>query len=185
MIRQAVCSDATKCVPLIMQAIGNIACILTGTTDRDKAASTLHNFFSQEETRISYQNALVIEEEGEVVGVALLYDGAKARDLDLPLERAAARTSGNSDYSIPTEPEVSEFYLDTVSISPLYQGRGYGRKLIEAACERARELGHLRIALLVEVDNAAAKRLYERLEFRADYTRWIAGEEYLHMVRSL
>lgn len=168
-----------------MQAIGNIACILTGTTDREKAASIIHDFFKQEETRVSYQNALVAEEEGEIVGVALVYDGARARDLDLPLERAAAGMSGNLDYSIPTEPEVSEFYLDTVSISPLYQGKGYGRKLIEAACDRARKLGHSRISLLVDVDNAAARRLYERLEFRGNYTKWMAGEEYVHMVRLL
>ena len=34
------------------------------------------------------------------------------------------------------------------------------------------------IALLVEVDNAAAKRPYERLVFRAVYTKRIAGQRY-------
>jgi RimJ/RimL family protein N-acetyltransferase len=34
------------------------------------------------------------------------------------------------------------------------------------------------MALLVEVDNAAAKRLYKRLGFRAAYTKRIAGQEY-------
>ena len=32
------------------------------------------------------------------------------------------------------------------------------------------------MALLVEVDNAAAKRLYERLGFRAARTKRIAGQ---------
>jgi predicted GNAT family acetyltransferase len=41
------------------------------------------------------------------------------------------------------------------------------------------------MAILVEVDNAAAKRIYERLGFRAAYTKRIAGQEYFHMVRSL
>jgi ribosomal protein S18 acetylase RimI-like enzyme len=183
MIRQAVPGDALKCVPLIMEAIGDIAFVLTAATGDQEIASILHDFFVQEETRISYQNALVMEQEGDVVGVALVYDGAKARELDAPLERAAAIKSGDSNYRIPTEPETSEFYLDTVSVSPQAQGKGYGRKLIEAACDRARKLRHQRIALLVEVDNPAAKRLYERLEFQADYTKWIAGKEYVHMVR--
>jgi ribosomal protein S18 acetylase RimI-like enzyme len=185
MIRQAVRSDAVKAVPLILQAIGHIAFVLTGTTDGEETASILNNFFGQEDTRISYQNALVMEEEGELVGVAIFYDGAKARELDAPLERAAAKKSGDSNYSIPTEPEASEFYLDTLSVSPRCQGKGYGSKLIEAGCDRARKRGHHRMALLVEVDHAAAKRLYERLGFCTDYTKRIAGQEYFHMVRSL
>jgi len=185
MIRQAVRSDAGKAVPLIVQAIGHIAFVLTGTNDIQEAESVLNDFFGQEENRISYQNALVMEEEGELVGVAILYDGARARELDGPLESAAAKKSGNSDYRIPTEPEMSEFYLDTLSVSPRYRGKGYGLKLIEAGCDRTGKLGHLRLALLVEIDKAAARRLYERAGFRADYTKWIAGQEYLHMVRSL
>jgi GNAT superfamily N-acetyltransferase len=114
--------------------------------------------------------------------VAIFYDGAKARELDVPLERAAAEKSGDSNYSIPTEPETSEFYLDALSVSPRCQRKGYGSKLIEAGCDRACKLGHHRIALLIEVDNAAAKPLYERLGFCTDYTKRIVGQEYFHMV---
>jgi ribosomal protein S18 acetylase RimI-like enzyme len=184
MIRPAIASDAVKAVPLIIQAIGQIAFVLTGTTDSQEGASILSDFFGQEDNRISYQNALVMEEEGELVGVAIFYDGAKARELDAPLERAAKK-SGDSNYCIPTEPEASEFYLDTLSVSPYSQGKGYGRQLIEAGCDQARKLGHHRIALLIEVDNAAAKPLYERVGFCTDYTKRIAGQEYFHMVRSL
>jgi ribosomal protein S18 acetylase RimI-like enzyme len=186
MIRQAVAGDAVKAVPLIVQAIGHIEFVLTGTTNSQEAASILSDFFGREDNRISYQNALVMEEEeGELVGVAIFYDGAKARELDVPLERAAAKKSGDSNYSIPTEPEASEFYLDTLSVSPRCQGKGYGRQLIEAGCDQARKLGHHRIALLVEVDHEAAKRLYERVGFCTYCTKRIAGQEYFHMVRSL
>ena len=71
MIRQAVASDALEAVSLIMQAIGDIAFVLTGTTDSQEAASILNDFFEQEDNRISYQNALVMEEEGKLVGVAI------------------------------------------------------------------------------------------------------------------
>jgi ribosomal protein S18 acetylase RimI-like enzyme len=185
MIRPAVRSDSAKAVPLIRQAIGHIAFVLTGTTDGQETDAILCDFFSQGDNRISYQNGLVAEEEGELVGLAILYDGAIARELDEPLERAAAGKSGDADYCIPTEAEASEFYLDTLSVTPCCQGKGYGRKLIEAGCDRARNLGHLRIGLLVEVESLAVKRLYDRLGFRADYTRWIVGQEYFHMVRSL
>ena len=185
MIRQAVPGDAPKAVPLILEAIGSIAFILTGTTERKEAASVLDGFFRQEGNRVSYQNTLVLQEDRQVVGVALLYDGAKARELGVPLERAEAKKSGLPDYRIPTEPDESEFYLDTVSVSPSYQGKGYGRKLVEAVCLRAREQEHRRIALLVDLDNTDAKRLYEKLGFRVDYTKSIGGEDYFHMVREL
>ena len=185
MIRSAVRNDAAMAVPLILQAIGHIAFVLSGTAEAQETESILKDFFGQEGNRMSYQNTLVMEEDGEVVGVAIFYDGAKARELDEPLERAAAKKSGHSDYCIPTEPEASEFYMDTVSVSSVCQGKGYGSLLIEAGCDRARKLGHLRMALLVEVDSARAKRLYERVGFRADYTKWIVGQEYFHMVRTL
>jgi ribosomal protein S18 acetylase RimI-like enzyme len=185
MIREAVQSDAVKAVPLILEAIGHIAFVLSGTSDSQETASILNDFFAKDDNRVSYQNALVMEEAGELVGVAILYDGARARELDAPLERAAAEKSGDPNYCIPTEPEASEFYLDTLCVSPSYRGRGHGRKLIEAGCDRARQLGHLRMALLVEVDHAPAIRLYERLGFCTDYTKRIAGQDYFHMVRSL
>jgi GNAT superfamily N-acetyltransferase len=141
-------------VPLILQAIGHIAFVLSGTNDDQETTSILTNFFCQEDNRISYQNTLVMEQDGVVVGMTILYDGCKARQLDVPIERAAAKKSGDSNYHIPTEPETSGFYLDTLSVSPPCQSKGYGSKFIEAGCDRGRKLGHKRIALLVEIDAA-------------------------------
>jgi ribosomal protein S18 acetylase RimI-like enzyme len=196
-IRPAVPSDAPKAVPLILEAIGSIALILTGTSVQEEAGCVLDQFFRQNGNRVSYQNALILEDWPEhgvndplaqtrdVGGVALMYDGSIARRLDEPLEQAAIQKSGISGYHIPTEAEPSEFYLDTVSVDPKCRGRGFGRDLIEASCERARNLGHSRVGLLVDIVNAAAKRLYERLEFQVEGRKQIAGEEYLHMVRHL
>jgi ribosomal protein S18 acetylase RimI-like enzyme len=189
-IRPAVPSDASEAVPLILNAIGSIAFVLTGTTDRKETGFILDQFFRQKGNRVSYENALVLEDSSaqrsrNVVGVALVYDGSIARILDEPLEKAAIRKSGLCDYRIPTEAEPSEFYLDTVSVDPNRQGRGFGRDLIEASCEHARKLGHNRIGLLVDIGNSGAMRLYERLEFRVAGRRQIAGDEYFHMIRNL
>jgi ribosomal protein S18 acetylase RimI-like enzyme len=189
-IRPAVPSDASEAVPLILNAIGSIAFVLTGTTDRQEAGFILDQFFRQKRNRVSYENALVVEDSSdepsrELVGVALIYDGSIARTLDEPLEKAAIQKSGLSDYRIPIEAEPSEFYLDTISIDPKCQGRGFGRDLIEASCEHGRKLGHSRIGLLVDIGNLGAKRLYERLKFRVVGRKQIAGDEYFHMIRNL
>ena len=190
MIRPAVSEDAPQAVPLIFEAIGAITFVLTGTKVLAEAMSILENFFEQEGNRLSYKNTIVIESEtgvgeGSILGVAISYDGTVARELDEPLEEAAKLQSGLSDYSIPTEAELGEYYLDTVSVNRNCQGRGFGRQLIEAVCEQGRQLGRNRVGLLVDVTNPDAKRLYGRLQFRGNKQRELAGEEYFHMVRDL
>jgi len=191
MIRPAVSDDAPQAVPLIFEAIGSIAFVLTGTKVLAEAMSILENFFEQQGNRISYENTLVLEEsessggERRILGVAISYDGLAARKLDEPLEEAARVQSGSLEYRIPTEAEPDEYYLDTVSVNRNCQGRGLGRQLIEAVCEQGRRLSRNRIGLLVDITNPDAKRLYERLQFRVNKQRELAGEEYFHMVRDL
>jgi ribosomal protein S18 acetylase RimI-like enzyme len=190
MIRPAVSDDALEAVPLILEAIGSIAFVLAGTKILAEAMSILENFFQQEGNRISYENTLVLEEDASVgdrriLGVAISYDGLAARKLDEPLEEAAKLQSGSPEYRIPTEAEPDEYYLDTVSVNRNCQGRGLGRQLIEAVCERGRRVSRDRVGLLVDVTNPDAKRLYERLQFRVKKQRELAGEDYFHMVRDL
>jgi len=185
MIRQAVPGDVKQAMPLILQAIDDVAFVLSGTTNVAETESILSDFFTQPGNRLSYENSLVMEKDNQVVGIAILYDGADAHSLNLPVEEAAVKKSGKLAYKIPIEPKVSEFYLDTIGVLASCHGRGYGTALIEAACEHARRLGHTRFALLLDVENVAAKRLYDRLEFQVDGTQWIAGKEYYHMIRKL
>jgi ribosomal protein S18 acetylase RimI-like enzyme len=191
MIRPAVSDDALEAVPLILEAIGSIAFVLTGTKVLAEAMSILENFFEQEGNRISYENTLVLEEvdtsvgDRRILGVAISYDGLAARKLDEPLEEAAKLQSGFPEYRIPTEAEPDEYYLDTVSVNRNCQGRGFGRQLIEAVCQQGRRVSRDRIGLLVDVTNPDAKRLYERLQFRVNKQRELAGEDYFHMVRDL
>jgi hypothetical protein len=78
MIRQAVASDPVNAVPLIMQAIGDIAFVLTGTTDSQEAASILNDFRTGGQPH-QLSKCAGVGKEGEPVGVAIFYDGAKAR----------------------------------------------------------------------------------------------------------
>jgi hypothetical protein len=64
MIRSAVRNDAAMAVPLILQAIGQIAFVLSGTAEAQETESILKDFFGQEGNRMSYQNTLVMEEDG-------------------------------------------------------------------------------------------------------------------------
>jgi ribosomal protein S18 acetylase RimI-like enzyme len=63
------------------------------------------------------------------------------------------------------EQRPHELGLMDVALLPDYRGRGLGTHVIQEVMERAARLG-LPMRLYVEVDNARAQRLYERLGFR-------------------
>jgi ribosomal protein S18 acetylase RimI-like enzyme len=151
----------------------------------NEASVILECWFVRQKNRHSYENTLIADEGGILAGLVVTYDGARAREMDEPLERAAASLLGTTDYRITTEAEPDEFYLDTVSVHPDFQGRGLGRELIEAACTLARQQGRDRIGLLVETQNVGAQRLYERLGFVETNHRKILGHPYIHRVRAL
>jgi hypothetical protein len=50
MIKQAVPDNAITVVPLILQAIGHIAFVLSGTNDDQETTSILTNFFARRTT---------------------------------------------------------------------------------------------------------------------------------------
>ena len=83
MIRTAVRNDAAMAVPLILQAIGHIAFVLSGTAEAQETESILKDFFGQEGNRMSYQNTLVME----VVYEASSSRGAESKCFPLSWER--------------------------------------------------------------------------------------------------
>lgn len=55
--------------------------------------------------------------------------------------------------------------LEDLVIARDHRGHGYGRQLLDYACDYAREKGFLRITLLTDKPNTAAKEFYERHGF--------------------
>src|SRR5579859_4359640 len=126
----------------------------------------LEDWFQQENNRFSYQQVLVKEVEGQVVGVILIYHGSEAEALDRPLNERLRRLRNDPTFTLDREAEPDEFYIDTLSVAPTFSGRGYGTALIQAAEQKARELHHTKIAINVDHDNERAYRLYHRLGTR-------------------
>ena len=55
--------------------------------------------------------------------------------------------------------------INGLAVDPEQQGAGVGRTLVEAAVEKARELGARKVSLRVLGNNETARRLYERCGF--------------------
>lgn len=112
----------------------------------------------------SHANALVMEEEGRVVGTVL---GYPAEDYALPpvaqtlvpsrrikplAELLASRLSGS-------------FYINTVAVIPEARGRGVARMLVETMIEVAGQKGFSVVSLHAWRDSPAPQRLYAGLGF--------------------
>lgn len=88
------------------------------------------------------------------------------------------RNIGHSVLSVA----AGESHLLNVCINPDYQGRGYGRALVEHMLACARRAGARQVFLEVRSSNETAYRLYDALGFneigvRRDYYPDFAGRE--------
>ncbi|MGR6541898.1 N-acetyltransferase family protein [Paenibacillus tundrae] len=181
-IRPARQEDVDQVIPLLYQAIGDIAYALAGEGEHEEAMRILQQFFVQEDNRISYRNVTVMEQNEVVAGILVAYDGSEADLLDEPIRNRPGR-SQDEKYALVKETRPGEYYLDTLSVSEAYQGQGIGRALLAAFEEKGRTLGHKQVSLIVERDNGRALMLYERQGYVKDDVLVIAGHEYSHMVK--
>ncbi len=117
---------------------------------------------AREDGNFSYRNAVVAEEDGEVVAMVLAYrlpeagEGANPDEVPevlrplLELELLAPGT----------------FYVNGLATLPRYQGRGLGSRLLEAARALAAEAGCEELSIQVFEQNEVALGLYERYGYR-------------------
>lgn len=90
-IRQAERDDAKAVAPLIYDAIGDIANNLTGEEEVSQILAALEQYVTETTNRHSYLNTFVAEQQGEIVGIVVLYDGRLGYKLDRRLEQQLAK----------------------------------------------------------------------------------------------
>ncbi|WP_458121538.1 N-acetyltransferase family protein [Paenibacillus sp. Z6-24] len=182
--RKARPEDGAFVVPLIYAAIGDIAFVLTGTEDTDQAMTVIEQLFRNTGNRLSHENVIVTEQEGQVAGFVLSYHGQDIARLDAPIIQRLQQLGQSAEDVIP-EAHPDEYYLDSIAVHPSFQGQGIGSQLIASFEQLAEEQGHARLLLIVDVDNIKARSLYERLSYTEDGMIHIRGHAYHRMVKLL
>ena len=127
-IRKAEPLDASVAVPLIIDAIGNIAEQMTGEQESVAVEREMIGLFNRQDNRHSYLTTVVAEREGLIAGVMVLYSGKKSIELDMNLMKWLRKKTGE-DIVIPPEARSDEYYVDTVCVHPDFRGQGIGTKL--------------------------------------------------------
>lgn len=185
MIRIAKPEDAKAVAPLIIQAMGKLANKFSNTTDADKTNALFEYFFGQKNNQYSYEHTLVYEEDGTILGSLNAYDGGKLVVLRKKFLDYLAIHNGLKDFSPQPETERGEFYFDTISVHPSAQGKGIGKKLIDAGIDWAIKLGHHKVGLLVEIDNDRALALYQSKGFQIQNEKAFIGGLYYHLINQI
>jgi len=184
MIRQAIPLDAEAVVPLMIQAMGELAEKFVNTKNTVEIHRLFKLFFELKNNQYSYQNTLVFLEDNEILGSLSAYDGSKLTELRKPF-LAYLKENLLYNLNLEEETEAGEFYFDTISVNPKAQGKGIGKALIEAGIQWARQLGHRQIGLLVEQENTKAKLLYEKIGFKYSNDKIFLGSTYFHLIYDL
>ncbi|KEK23618.1 GNAT family N-acetyltransferase [Bacillus gaemokensis] len=185
MIRKAKRTDAKAISPLLYNALHEIAEKITGKKAETEVLLGIEYWFSKKENRLSYENCFVEEQDGKAVGIIVAYHGSNAEQLDNPIVQHLRENQQDPSITLEKEAELDEYYIDTLSVSSEYGGRGIGSKLITAAENEAFEKGYEKIALLVNLENKRAFSLYKKLGYQEDKTVMLVGEQYAHLVKPL
>jgi GNAT superfamily N-acetyltransferase len=124
--------------------------------------------YAREGVAFSYQNCVLAEDDGTVIGMAHSFP----MDADPEAEPVLRPYAELEDYG--------SLYLSGVALFAEHRGRGIGTRLMAAVDERARALSRPRVSLLCFERNEGAMRLYRRLGFKELARRPVVPHPLLH-----
>ncbi|MCP1222961.1 GNAT family N-acetyltransferase [Sebaldella sp. S0638] len=183
-IRKAEKRDVKGAAALLITALDEMKTVFSGYSDEKEILSKLEEYFLLEEGRYTYKNFAVCEIDGNIAGVIVVYYSDEGEKLDrVMLEDLKKR--GIIRNSFEKEFYENEFYIDSVAVSPEYQGRGIAKELIKYAENEGREHGYEKMSLIVHGDKEKAYSIYKKIGYEEDSEITVYGENYTHMVKKL
>ena len=187
MLRSAKISDAEQVVPLIMIILKDMELPFLLKYGEEKVTTVLKKGFMTETYRYSYKRALVVEEEGEILGVAFGYNESEESTIDDPLFPILKEEGIGEAEKMFTDKEAfeNEWYLDSIAVRSDQRGKGIGALLLNALPEFARSQGADKLGLSVDDANPRAKKLYMREGFEEVGRKTISGHLYDHMQKRI
>jgi len=183
MIKNAQKQDAKICIKLLNLAMEDIAYKLSGYDDPIKSDEILENFFKSETNRLSYKNVYVYKRDDVIIAAMCAYFGGDAWQLDSEISQHLKALG--KDAQIEKECFDDEFYIDSIAVDEKFRRQGLAKELILHSFAKAKELGHKKVSLIVDVNKPKVRKFYESLGFKFNTKKIINLHEYDHMIKEI
>lgn len=183
MIKNAQKQDAKICIKLLNLAMEDIAYKLSGYDDPVKSDEILEKFFESETNRLSYKNVYVYKRDEQIIAAMCAYFGGDAWQLDSEISQHLKALG--KDAQIEKECFDDEFYIDSIAVDEKFRRQGLAKELILHSFARAKELGHKKVSLIVDVNKPKVRKFYESLGFKFNTKKIINLHEYDHMIKEI
>lgn len=183
MIKNAQKQDAKICIKLLNLAMEDIAYKLSGYDDPVKSDEILEKFFVSETNRLSYKNVYVYKRDDVIIAAMCAYFGGDAAQLDSEISQHLKALG--KDAQIEKECFDDEFYIDSIAVDEKFRGQGFAKELILHSFAKAKELGHKKVSLIVDVNKPKVRKFYESLGFKFNTKKIINLHEYDHMIKEI
>lgn len=183
MIKNAQKQDAKICIKLLNLAMEDIAYKLSGYDDPVKSDEILEKFFVSETNRLSYKNVYVYKRDDVIIAAMCAYFGGDAWQLDSEISQHLKALG--KDAQIEKECFDDEFYIDSIAVDEKFRRQGLAKELILHSFAKAKELGHKKVSLIVDVNKPKVRKFYESLGFKFNTKKIINLHEYDHMIKEI
>ena len=183
MIKNAQKQDAKICIKLLNLAMEDIAYKLSGYDDPVKSDEILEKFFKSETNRLSYKNVYVYKRDDVIIAAMCAYFGGDAWLLDREISQHLKALG--KDAQIEKECFDDEFYIDSIAVDEKFRRQGLAKELILHSFARAKELGHKKVSLIVDINKPKVRKFYESLGFKFNTKKIINLHEYDHMIKDI
>lgn len=183
MIKNAQKQDAKICIKLLNLAMEDIAYKLSGYDDPVKSDEILEKFFKSETNRLSYKNVYVYKRDKQIIAAMCAYFGGDVAKLDSEISQHLKALG--KDAQIEKECFDDEFYIDSIAVDEKFRGQGLAKELILHSFARAKELGHKKVSLIVDINKPKVRKFYESLGFNFNTKKIINLHEYDHMIKEI
>ena len=183
MIKNAQKQDAKICIKLLNLAMEDIAYKLSGYDDPVKSDEILEKFFESETNRLSYKNVYIYKRDEQIIAAMCAYFGGDAWQFDREISQHLKALG--KDTEVEKECFDDEFYIDSIAVDEKFRGQGLAKELILHSFARAKELGHKKVSLIVDINKPKVRKFYESLGFKFNTKKIINLHEYDHMIKEI
>ncbi len=183
-IRKAIIEDSPRVSYLLSLAMQEVIFGFIGRKSVKDASKFMIHLVSGIDNQYSYNNCWVLEVNKEVIATVCIYDGAKLHELRRPVV-SKIKEMFNRDFVPEDETQHGEYYIDSIGVDPRFQGQGFGTKILEFLIGNYSIAANQTLGLLVEKENTAAKKLYQRLGFKFVGGKNLVGKPMEHFQYSL